>query len=511
MMTKISKTHHAQPVSCPLVEEVPFTDPAALLQHLRNHQDLAFLDSVDRSPSLGRYSYLAYSAFGTFRATMGRAFWNGKAFEDPPFVALQNQLMLYSQPTLKESLPPFQGGAIGYISYEAGRLLEKLPSTDFEHERIDDIHLPFYDVILAVDHFPDGGTNASPARAWIISTGWPCTGEKQQTHARARLDWFRSELAAAATKPPTPHNTPPIKGWRSNFSRSGYQQAIERTRHHILEGDIFQANITQRFSASVPKYETATPLAYYLQLRKENPAPFAAYLACGDHVIASSSPERFLTLDATGRAETRPIKGTAPRDLTNPVRDQVLSKNLLNSDKDRAENVMITDLMRNDLSRVCKPDSVKVPDLCRLESYARVHHLVSVVIGHLKQGMGPVALLGACFPGGSITGAPKIRSMEIITTLENLPRGVYCGSIGYIGFDGTMDTNIAIRTVTFKDDLVHFGVGGGITVLSDPAAEYEETLHKAAAIFKSLGTSVEEERAGLERDKTEKDEESPDR
>ena len=196
-------------------------------------------------------------------------------------------------------------------------------------------------------------------------------------------------------------------------------------------------------------------------------------------------------------AETRPIKGTAPRNLQDPKKDQALAEALEASEKDRAENVMITDLMRNDLSRVCLPGSVKVPTLCGLESYARVHHLVSTVTAQMKGNLGAVALLGACFPGGSITGAPKIRAMEIISDLEQTPRNIYCGSIGYIGFDGVMDTNIAIRTIIFKDDKVHFNVGGGITILSHPEDEYEECLHKAAAIFRAVGTSVKEERDSL--------------
>ena len=492
------KASHQVAQSTPLVQEVTTCNPSAYLTHLQRFAYLGFLDSASRSPDLGRYSYLACDPFGLFRVEGGLPFWNDTPLRASPFAALQSLLERHKTQSLAPHMPPFQGGAFGYLSYEAGRLLEILPDTSHEEDPLPEILLPFYDVILAIDHFSNGtGTDEAP-RAFIISTGHPETGRAQQQRAHDRLDWFQSELETASRSDPPCHVPPPIRNWRSNFSRKEFSEAVEKTRQYIFEGDIFQANITQCFSAQLPDTSSATPLAYYQKLRETNAAPFAAYLDCGDHVIASSSPERFVTLSEDGQVQTRPIKGTAQRDLKDAERDRILAAQLLESGKDRAENVMITDLMRNDLSRICKPGSIKVPDLCGLESYARVHHLVSTVTGQLKQGLGPVALLGACFPGGSITGAPKIRAMEVITELEDRPRGVYCGSIGYIGFNGAMDTNIAIRTVTFRHDQVHFSAGGGMTILSDPSDEYEECLHKASAIFRSFGTSVEMEREGLE-------------
>ena len=487
----------------PLCQEIPLFEPGPILTHLSRHPYLAFLDSARRDAALGRYSYLACDPFLVFRSVGGKTYVNDRPLREPPFVALQSLLTRYKLPSLPAPVPPFQGGAIGYVSYEAGRLLEKLPRTSQEAECHDDICLPFYDVLLAIDHFPSGkdidAGQLPDGRAFLLSSGWPETGTRRLERAQIRLDWFKAELEAAIATAPTasPSMPPRITGWRSNFSKAGFEAAIRTTQHHIREGDIFQANLTQRFSAPVLKSGETTPLDCYLALRSGNPAPFAAYLDNGDHVIASSSPERFITLSADGHVETRPIKGTAPRDLDDPDKDAALAHTLAASEKDRAENIMITDLMRNDLSRVCQPGSVAVPQLCGLESYARVHHLVSVITAKMKPGLGAVALLGASFPGGSITGAPKIRAMEIITALEDLPRGVYCGSIGYIGFDGAMDTNIAIRTVTFRDGMAHVSVGGGITILSDPASEYEETLHKASAILRSLGTSVEAERTSL--------------
>ena len=503
----------------PLVREVPYTDPACLLSALVNEDYLALLDSAVTSQKLGRYSFLGFSPFALFRVADGLAYWNDAALDQPAFIALNTIIKSFSLQPVSDDLPPFLGGAIGYFSYEAGRLLEKLPQTSRDSEKLDEILLPFYDVVLAVDHYPpeperqktpEAKLSEAPPqrRAYVVSSGWPFAGEDRLRHAQERLDWFCDKLKeaslAAETLLPREKEPAPIRNWQADLPREAFEQSIAKTRAYIRQGDIFQANITQRFSAPLPDAANASPLAYYHAMRRHNAAPFAAFLNFGDHVIASSSPERFITLSNKGEVETRPIKGTAPRDLRDAKNDAAFAQTLMESEKDRAENIMITDLMRNDLSRVCEPGSIMVPQLCALESYARVHHLVSTVTGKLKGTSSAVALLGASFPGGSITGAPKIRSMEIIAELEDLPRGVYCGSIGYISFDGSMDTNIAIRTVTFKNGQVHFSVGGGITILSDPAEEYEECLHKAAALFKSFGTSLEEERANLERGPTKK-------
>ena len=250
-----------------------------------------------------------------------------------------------------------------------------------------------------------------------------------------------------------------------------------------MNGDIFQANLSHCFSIERPPHYD--PLGFYLLLREQSPAPFGAYLDCGSLVIASNSPERFLELDHKGGIEARPIKGTARRS-PDPEQDRALAHELLQSEKDRAENTMIVDLLRNDLSRVAQSGSVRVPTLCGLETYANVHHLVSVVEAHLKPTHDAIDLIRATFPGGSITGAPKIKAMEIIAREEQIPRGVYCGSIGYIAFDGGMDLSIAIRTALFTKDEIRFSVGGGITALSNPEAEYRETLIKAERLFKAF-------------------------
>jgi para-aminobenzoate synthetase component 1 len=258
---------------------------------------------------------------------------------------------------------------------------------------------------------------------------------------------------------------------------------VERVRQYILAGDVFQANLSQRFEGTC----TLEPFDFYRRLRDVNPAPFAAYLQCEQFAVASASPERFLQVTPEGAVETRPIKGTRPRGPT-PDEDEAQIAELLASEKDRAENVMIVDLLRNDLSKVCRPGTVHVPALCALESHPTVHHLVSTVTGLLEPGRTGVELLRAAFPGGSVTGAPKVRAMEIIAELEPVARGVYCGAIGYVSVTGAMDTCIPIRTATLRDGRAWFHAGGGIVADSDPALEYNETLAKAAGIVRALET-----------------------
>jgi para-aminobenzoate synthetase component 1 len=337
-----------------------------------------------------------------------------------------------------------------------------------------DAVLHFFDVVLAFDHLED--------RAWLISSGWPEPDpDRRARRAIERAEFFLDRLEGARTPPD--RGSLPVTRWSSNFTKQSYAEAVRKVIGYILDGDIFQANIAQRFTASLPA--RFDPFDFYRVLRATNPATFGALLKFDGLTIASSSPERFFTVRG-GQVETRPIKGTAKRS-DDPATDLALAEELLASEKDRAENVMIVDLLRNDLSRVCRPHSVQVPVLCGLESYAAVHHLVSVVQGELAEGKTAVDLLAACFPGGSITGAPKIRAMEIITEIERYARQIYCGSIGYFGFDGSADLNIAIRTVMLRDHTATFQAGGGITALSDPVAEYEETLTKAQRIFAAFG------------------------
>lgn len=281
---------------------------------------------------------------------------------------------------------------------------------------------------------------------------------------------------------------PTALDWKSNFTAAEYKKAVTQTIEYIRTGDIFQANLSQRFDAELPKNFDA--FAHYMLLRSINPAPFAGFMNFGELQISSASPERFLTV--RGReVETRPIKGTRPRSPI-PGVDRIYRNLLENSEKERAENTMIVDLMRNDLSKVCEPGSIDVARLCNIESFATVHHLVSTVRGVLGHGRKATDLLRACFPGGSITGAPKIRAMEIIEEMEQTRRGPYCGSMGYIGFNGAMDSNILIRTLVYEGQNVSLQAGGGIVADSVPQNEYQETLDKAEAMLRSFKTDAAE-------------------
>jgi para-aminobenzoate synthetase component 1 len=406
-------------------------------------------------------------------------------------------------------LPPFQGGAAGLLGYELGRSLESLPAAVIDEFQVPALAVGLYDVVVAFDHAAD--------RAWIISQGLPeIDPSRRVRRAAQRLSQFRDWMgggSATATStageprasargrevasPPSPglrpglawlrpaqlapqHAVPGIPGLTSNFSREGYLRAVERAIEYVRAGDIFQVNLAQRL-LSPARHDSAS---LYLGLRRCNPAPFAGYFDLGDFQIVSASPERFLRV-SDGHVETRPIKGTRPR-CDDPAADCRVQDELLRSEKDRAENVMIVDLLRNDLSKVCRPHSVRVRDLCRIETYAFVHHLVSIVCGQLREGRSPVDLLRGAFPGGSITGAPKIRAMQIIAELEPTARGAYCGSLGYLGFDGQMDLNILIRTITAGRGWWQLPVGGGIVAESDPQREYEETWHKAEGLLRAL-------------------------
>ncbi|GJD31056.1 Aminodeoxychorismate synthase component 1 [Methylobacterium adhaesivum] len=467
--------------------DIPFVDPVAAAQALAHLPGLAFLDSAMHHPTLGRTSTLAADPFARFRYRDGVATVDGHPVPGTGLDALRACLAPYRIEPDPDA-PGFTGGAIGYFAYDLGARLERVAAPARRAGQCDDIAFNLYDTILSIDH--EAGT------CRLLATGFPeREPEARQARAQARLALFAQCLSTAHPTPepaprpvpePAPRPVPvPVAGplaWRSNFSRDAYEAAVERVRDYIRAGDIYQANIAQRFEADLPAGFDAFSL--YRRLRATNPATFGAYLAFEDLRIASSSPERFLKL--AGRAiETRPIKGTVRR-VADPAEDARLGAALQADPKERAENIMIVDLLRNDLSRICEPHSVRVPVLCGLESYASVHHLVSVVTGTLKGGMDAIDLIGATFPGGSITGAPKLRAMDIITEIEGDARELYCGAIGALGFDGSLDTSIAIRTVVMDGSTAVLQAGGGVTLLSDPAREYEETLTKAARVFQAF-------------------------
>ncbi|MGV7034440.1 aminodeoxychorismate synthase component I [Methylobacterium symbioticum] len=453
--------------------EIPFCDPAVAAARLRHLPGLAFLDSAMQHETLGRYSIVAADPFARFRVRDGQASLDGHPLPGGPIEALRAALAPWRLDP--ESGTTFPGGAIGYFAYDLGQALERVAPPARSAGLTDAMAFNLYDTVLVIDHAAGTGR--------LVATGFPETeAAAREARATARLAAF-ADLLGQGPSPERPVNRPaPALHWRSNFTQAAYEAAVERVRDYIRAGDIYQANIAQRFSADLPAGFDG--FAFYRRLRETNPATFGAYLAFEGLTVASSSPERFLKLD--GRSvETRPIKGTARR-VADPEADRAIALALQQNPKERAENIMIVDLLRNDLSRVCEPHSVQVPVLCGLESYAGVHHLVSVVTGTLRRELDALDLVAATFPGGSITGAPKIRAMDIITEIEGDARELYCGAIGRIGFDGALDTSIAIRTVILDGRTAVLQAGGGITLLSEPGPEYDETLTKAARVFQAF-------------------------
>jgi para-aminobenzoate synthetase component 1 len=484
----------------PLVEElIPPPDPTSCCERLAQLPFRILLDSAATRSRLGRYSFLAADppilvwskGAHTERITLP----DGDRVRLPvdALRAVRDVLAPHAAPPIPH-LPPFQGGAAGYVGYDWGAVLEHLPAPRYDDLAIPDVMLGIYDWVVAWDH--------AAGRAWIVSTGLPYTGSVGRRRAAERLAFVKRVLATLAPTgdeqrsasfpflgPASPAPSHPVSDprlaasidLRSSFTHAGYLDAVSRVRDYIVAGDIFQANISQRLEAPLDE----PPWRLYRRLRRLNPAPFAAYLDFDGVTIASASPERFVKVGDDRLVETRPIKGTRPRGV-GPEHDAALGQALTESAKDRAENLMIVDLLRNDLSRVCRQGSVRVPELFTLERFATVHHLVSTVIGELAPEADAVDLLRGAFPGGSITGAPKIRAMEIIAEIEPSRRGVYCGAIGYLSATGALDTSIVIRTILALRGRAYCSVGGGIVFDSDPEEEYRETLDKGRAMVAAL-------------------------
>ncbi|MBD25594.1 MAG: aminodeoxychorismate synthase, component I [Candidatus Marinimicrobia bacterium] len=459
------------------MKPITFCDPLAAFAPLVD-QDLAIILDSALEGECGRFSYIALDPFRVIRCTPYP--WSvtidGRYIHDRPFTALAQELERYKVERTKEVPVPFLGGAIGFFSYELGGVLESLPrpkSAPFPWDMV----VGFYDVITAFD--------LKYRKAWVISSGFPETVPAlRQTRAEARAQQMVSMLGSQPIKP-IRQITP--ASWQHESDQNSYEARVTTAIDATYAGEIYQANISQRFIADIPS--STTSFEIYRRLRKTSPAPFAAFINTSDGMnILSASPERFLQVDSGRRVESRPIKGTRARGLT-PEQDHSLADDLLNSTKDRAENLMIVDLLRNDLSRVCQLGSISVPDLCSLETYPSVHHLVSVVTGILQQDKTAVDLLRATFPGGSITGAPKIKAMEIIHKLEVAARGPYCGTIAWLGFDGAMDSSIVIRTIVVNGQKAIVQTGGGIVADSNPTSEYSESLVKAQPLLETLKSS----------------------
>lgn len=446
--------------------QIPYQpDSAALFARIAEKPWAVFLDSGRPGITTGRYDILAAEPYLTLttrdKITEIRHQDDVRLSPDDPFALLQEAL---AEPA--EAMPdlPFCGGAIGWFSYDLGRRIERLPQPARDREQLPEMVIGLYDWAVVVDH--------EQRCSWLVGQG-----RDQRTR---RLWWSLIQLFCLPSKACKRTSFQITGPTRSNLDRASYQAAFGRIKEYIQAGDCYQVNFAQRFSALAE----GDGWSAYQDLRGLNAAPFSAYLRTPYAEILSSSPERFIKLTGN-QVETKPIKGTRPRGDT-PEGDSAMARELAASPKDQAENLMIVDLLRNDLGRVCRSGTVKVPKLFAVESYATVHHLVSTVTGELGDDQDAAGLLRACFPGGSITGAPKIRAMEIITELEPDSRGLYCGSIGYISFDGQMDSNIAIRTLVYNQGEIRCWAGGGIVHDSEVNAEYQETFDKASALLQLL-------------------------
>jgi para-aminobenzoate synthetase component 1 len=428
----------------------------------KEDKTVTFLDSSMTVDQLGRYSIIGLNPFTTFKFEDNTCYIDEKMVDGNPLDVLKKLVSSYKVDN--ETYLPYVAGAIGFFSYDFGRTLEDIPSMAEEDVKTPDCYFYFYDNAIIVDSLEK--------KTYLTALGLLTEKEKS---IKGLKDMISGGARQAYEEP-----VRCAVEFSSNFSKDEYLESVEKVRAYIKSGDVYITNLTQRFRCKTSK----EPYEIYSHLRRINPAPFSAFMNFEDCSIISSSPERFLKVQ-NNLVETRPIKGTRPRGR-NELEDSINRQELLDSEKDRSELLMIVDLERNDLSRVCKKHTVKVTELFKLEEYSTVFHLVSTVIGELKDGCSAIDCIEACFPGGSITGAPKVRSMEVIEELEPTRRNIYTGCLGYLGFDGNADFNIVIRTILMKDGAAFFGVGGGITWESEKYAEYNETLDKARALMTVL-------------------------
>jgi len=448
MITKIIKTH---------------LNSEQLFLLFSDEKNIMFLDSGGKDKKLGEFSFIVFDPFIKFNSKDKNINILDKNIIGNPLEELQNILDKYKIENKGEF--PFNGGAVGYLSYDLARQIEILPRTTIDDVQIEDIVMYFYHGAIVVDHIHDK----------IYYSDYNIDGNGQ-----IRFDYVLDKINKSLNiiKPEVKYNS--NSKIVSNFTKNEYLSSIKKIKEYIISGDIYQANMTQRFCSEFD----GNAIGLYLKLREKNPAPFSGYLDIDDVKILSSSPERFVKV-RDRIITTRPIKGTMPRGVT--VEEDEKNKNILiNSEKDKAELLMIVDLERNDLGRISEIGSVKVKELFELETYATVFHLVSTIEAKLRDDINFKKLIEGIFPGGSITGAPKIRAMEIIDELEPTQRNIYTGSLGYIDFAGDIDINIVIRTIVLKDNKAYIQLGGGIVLDSVEELEYEETLHKGKALFEVL-------------------------
>ena len=467
------------------VEEIDWIAPEAVFAPVADQPGALWLDSSDNDHPAGRYSFIMADAEQVIVKQAHEAKAGFDAIDR--LLHVRTHAWRNLPPDMDAMLPPFRGGIAGMLAYDLGAGLDNaLQIKAQDRLGLPAMALGVYGSVLAFDH--------RQGRCFILLTGCG-DGKKAEAALRIwhdRIGAARAKTSAALTGLTALADdnlgTPPLAdALHSNFTRSEYENTVQNIIDRILAGEIFQANLAQCFSARLAA--TDTGFAYYRRLRRISPAPFSAYGCFDDFALASASPERFLHC-RDNLVETRPIKGTMPR-LRDAKADRQIAETLLASEKDRAENVMIVDLLRNDLARACADGTIDVPQLCALESFSNVHHLVSTVRGRLAEGKSAANVMRACFPGGSITGAPKIRAMQVIDQLEPMRRGPFYGSLCWLGFDGRMDSNILIRTALLRGRDISFQAGGGIVADSQPPVEYEETLNKARGLALALGEDID--------------------
>lgn len=437
-----------------------------------------FLDSGKPRSGFGRFDIIAAAPVAQLSYQHGTTSLtdtagNNSQLEGNPFRHLQAMYQAHAEqcPEPADSSIqqlPFCGGMIGYFAYDLGRSLEDLPELNPEDQDLPDMQAAIYPWAIVVDH--------QEKSTQLVTTPLLSASDAEQ---------LKAEIESALATPAETADFKLLGRFASNLTEADYYQALDKVSDYIQAGDCYQVNFAQRFKAG---YQGDTWQAY-LKLRAKAPTPYSAYIETAKGNILSLSPEQFLEVDQ-GKVTTKPIKGTRPRG-SEPEQDQALADELLSSEKDRAENLMIVDLLRNDISKVCQHGSVKVPKLFDVESYANVHHLVSTITGQLDSDKTPLDLLEHSFPGGSITGAPKIRAMEIIEELEPNRRSIYCGSIGYMSFSGRFDSSITIRTLLCQDNQIHCWAGGGIVADSETADEYQETYNKVNNLLQALEDGLE--------------------
>jgi para-aminobenzoate synthetase component 1 len=446
---------------------VPYFEDIAPVFSAFAHQPWAILlDSGRPLSKFGRYEIFSAYPKKTFvtrgKLTTVTSGGNQQLVRDDPFELIASEL---SRNFIESDEHPFTGGALGFFSYDLGRRVESIPSTALDDIELPEMAVGIYHWAYIADHVEKTAVVVGDLSEPRVRLNW-----QDIINDVSKINDFASDIEYRA-----------LNKIQSNMTAEQYAEKFTSVKNYIGSGDCYQVNLAQRFNVTVE----GDSWSGYQNLRKINPSPFSAYMNIPECKILSVSPERFLQVN-NDVVETKPIKGTRPRSDDSEA-DKELQEELEQSTKDRAENVMIVDLLRNDLSKCCEINSVKVTKLFEIESFPTVHHLVSTIEGKLPSKTSPVELLRECFPGGSITGAPKIRAMEIIEELEPHRRGLYCGSIGYIGFNRKMDTNIAIRTIIQKNDQAYFYAGGGLVWDSQVDEEYQETFDKAAAMFRFFG------------------------